>query len=200
MHAASILFLLGASCQNVASFQTLLSTTGCSTCIQAERVSHPHESDSGGAAAINRRSFAESLLKGSIGFSLANLTSAPAHASGGATAGGAYLLSGGLDLYYLPLQMMLMWTFGCLLMFAASIVYLHIANLEPVQQNNDTTNAFSLVWNHSSPSMQGEILDEHTCVFMDVPSPKFYRFLVYAEIWMKWTLSLSRPKKADGKI
>ncbi len=61
-----------------------------------------HEADTcGGAAATTRRSFAEDVLKGSIGFSFANLASAPAHASGGATAGGAYLLSGTLDRYYL---------------------------------------------------------------------------------------------------
>lgn len=97
MHAASILLLVGAFCQPAASFQPSSSTSGRFTSIQA-RVSH-HEADSHGiGSATTRRSFAEDLVKGSIGFSLVNLASLPAYASGGATAGGAYLLSGGLGL------------------------------------------------------------------------------------------------------
>ncbi|KAL3760843.1 hypothetical protein ACHAWU_007909 [Discostella pseudostelligera] len=93
MHAASILLLFGAFCQPAASFQPSSSTSGRFTSIQAARVSH-HEADSNGiGSATTRRSFAEDLVKGSIGFSLANLASLPAYASGGATAGGAYLLS-----------------------------------------------------------------------------------------------------------
>ncbi len=42
-----------------------------------------------------RRVFFEDVMKGSLGlFFFSTLASAPAHASGGATAGGAYLLSG----------------------------------------------------------------------------------------------------------
>mmetsp|Transcript_32744 Transcript_32744/g.69127 ORF Transcript_32744/g.69127 Transcript_32744/m.69127 type:complete len:220 (-) Transcript_32744:204-863(-) len=47
----------------------------------------------GSAGPSTRRLFSEDLLKGSIGISLAYLLPSPAHASGGATAGGAYLLS-----------------------------------------------------------------------------------------------------------
>ena len=42
----------------------------------------------------SRRSFSEELVKASVGISMALLLPTSAHASGGATAGGAYLLSG----------------------------------------------------------------------------------------------------------
>lgn len=97
MHYA-LLFLLGAYCHQAAAFQTTSPSTADSfTCFHSARVS-PHAADSEvGIAATTRRSFAEDLLtKGLIGFSLSNLASSPAYASGGATAGGAYLLSGAL--------------------------------------------------------------------------------------------------------
>jgi hypothetical protein len=95
MHASTIIFILWAFCHRTGAFQTSPTTagSGCATCIQAARASHHGDV----AAMSTRRSFAEDLLKGSIGFSLASLASSPAYASGGATAGGAYLLSGELE-------------------------------------------------------------------------------------------------------
>ena len=66
-------------------------------------MSHNEADTCGGAAATTRRSFAEDVLKVSIGCSFANLALVPAYASGGATAGGAYLLSGRLDWSDVPI-------------------------------------------------------------------------------------------------
>jgi len=95
MRVAKITLLLGACCHQVAAFlpPSTISVRNDFTCNHAVQTPH-HDIDSGGiAASITRRSFAEDLLKGSVGISLALLSSSPANASGGATAGGVYLLS-----------------------------------------------------------------------------------------------------------
>lgn len=102
MRAASILLLLGACGRQAAAFlqpSSPISVRKDVTCNHA--VQKPHRDrdiNSGGTvatASISRRSFAEDLVKGSVvGISSAYLSSSsPAHASGGATAGGVYLLS-----------------------------------------------------------------------------------------------------------
>ena len=55
-----------------------------------------HSSIDGDIGTTSRRTFMENVASTSIGISLATLlsSSSPAYASGGATAGGAYLLSG----------------------------------------------------------------------------------------------------------
>lgn len=209
MHAASILLLFGAFCQPAASFQPSSSTSGRFTSIQAARVSH-HEADSNGiGSATTRRSFAEDLVKGSIGFSLANLASLPAYASGGATAGGAYLLSGGLDLWRSFVNSRRAWNW-----YDLSSAYLppstfYIPNFHPTQQNSAIISVFLLVWNHFLHLMRGEIFDECilmycltqlTCILnVDVP-PFADSSVLIVEIWTKWMPSLSQPMKEDGKI
>jgi len=98
MHGAAtiILLVLGVCSFHAAAFlpPSSIAVRNAVTCNHA--VTPHNDIDSGSdsiAASITRRSFAENLLKGSAGVSLAYLSSSPAHASGGATAGGAYLLS-----------------------------------------------------------------------------------------------------------
>lgn len=95
MRVATILLLLGACCHQAAAFLPPSSIAVRNGVTSKNAVQTPHHDiDSGGiAASITRRSFADDLLKCAVGISLANLSSSPAHASGGATAGGVYLLS-----------------------------------------------------------------------------------------------------------
>mmetsp|Transcript_31621 Transcript_31621/g.66507 ORF Transcript_31621/g.66507 Transcript_31621/m.66507 type:complete len:217 (+) Transcript_31621:143-793(+) len=95
MLATTILLFLGTCCHQSAAFLPPSSIAGRTsvTCNHAVQTSQDIVGSDGGSAPTSRRFFMEDVLKGSIGMSLAYISSSPAHASGGATAGGAYLLS-----------------------------------------------------------------------------------------------------------
>ncbi|KAL9181621.1 hypothetical protein ACHAXT_010426 [Thalassiosira profunda] len=98
MRAATFVLLLGAACRPIAAFLPSPSAASVLDRVVVGRLRAERADDDAGGDGIaslpTRRCFAEELLKGSIAIaSLVPLASSPAYASGGATAGGAYLLS-----------------------------------------------------------------------------------------------------------
>ena len=99
MRAKTIaVLLLGVCSYQAAAFRlpsSVVNRRSHESAIYASETAYDTDDTSPG---VSRRLFVDDLMKGSIGITLAYLSSSPANASGGATAGGAYLLSGTVHL------------------------------------------------------------------------------------------------------
>jgi len=92
------ILLLGVCSYQAAAFRlpsSVVNRRSHESAIYASETAYDTDDTSPG---VSRRLFVDDLMKGSIGITLAYLSSSPANASGGATAGGAYLLSGTVHL------------------------------------------------------------------------------------------------------